>query len=381
MRSGKPSIGIFIARPDRTFYMAKKLRERGFQTVHYNTTGYREDPYVRLRGGPLSALSHLMLRTDHDVYFTSLSFIPSSCLYLNRRLRGKRYIFNATGVKWEMFSDRSTGKPFSRFLSHRLYPFLLNRTFAGASKIVCNSRFLEHTLAVHYPQYRDRLLTIYNGIEFERYSSGRRQAIRGVGKADCILLYVTTLNFENKTRGLRLVIDAFNRVRAQRKEARLIIAAKTSNSHYQDWVKNYLSSNPARDSIILMYNQKNIPDLLASSDLFVYATPSNSNDSLPRALLEAQSAGLPAVTTNTSGCPEIVQDGVTGFVTPYKATALAERVIQLMDRPQMRRDMGREAQKWILKTFDWDRMADEYAGLFLEVAGSFQANLNKHPDS
>ncbi|MGH7966026.1 MAG: glycosyltransferase family 4 protein [Candidatus Binatia bacterium] len=349
--------------------MAQKLRERGFEVVHYNIEGYKNDSYVRVRRGSTQALTHLLLRTNHDIYFTSLSFIPSSCLYLNRRLRGKPYVFNSTGVKWEMFRDRSQGKPFSHFFTHRFYPFLLDCTFAGASRIVCNSHFLESTLARRYPQYRDRLLTIYNGIESERYASGQRQNLPGVSEGDIVLLYVTSLNFDNKSSGLQLVLDAFGQVWEKRRDVKLVVAAKTSNPRYQEWANTYLQSQPWRDAVMLFYNHTRIPDLLASSDIFVYATPANSNDSLPRALLEAQSAGLPVVTTDTTGCPEIVRDGLTGFVVPYQADRMAERITQLLESPQLRRELGREARGWITRTFNWDCMADRYAGLFLEIAG------------
>ena len=180
MASPRPSIGIFLARPDRTFYMAQKLRQRGFSVVHYNTVGYNGDPYVKISRRNTAALAHLLLRTNHDIYFTSIGFVPVFCLYLNKLLRRKPYVYNATGVKWAMFADRSKGRPFSHFFEHALYPFLLSRTFGGASRIVCNSYFLESTLAQRYPQYQDRLLTIYNGIEFERYSSGRHRPLPGV---------------------------------------------------------------------------------------------------------------------------------------------------------------------------------------------------------
>jgi glycosyltransferase involved in cell wall biosynthesis len=212
------------------------------------------------------------------------------------------------------------------------------------------------------------LLTIYNGIDSELYSSGRRQLIPGVNKGDLVLLCVTALNFKNKSKGLQLVLDAFGHVRAKRKDAKLVIAAKTSNPLYQKWAESYLESKPWRDSVILIYNHGNIPDLLASGDIGVYATPNNSNDSLPRALLEAQSAGLPVVTTDTSGCPEIVRDGKTGFVVPYEADAMAERILQLMDSPRLRLEMGSEAQEWIRHRFNWDQMASAYAEVFLDVA-------------
>jgi len=348
--------------------MAEKLRERGFDVVHYNTRGYLHDPYVKVGDGSASALTHLLLRTNHDVYFTSLSFVPSSCLYLNRYLRGKPYVFNATGVKWEMFRDRTRKKPFADFFIHKVYPFLLGQTFAGASRIVCNSRFLEETIALRYPQYQPRLSTIYNGIESERYSSGQRQSLPGINEGDTVLLCVTSLNYANKSSGLQLVLDAFGQVQEKKETVKLLVAAKTSNPRYQEWANNYLQSQPWRDAVIFFYNHPRIPDLLASSDIFVYATPANSNDSLPRALLEAQSSGLPVVTTDTTGCPEIVRDGMTGFVVPYEAKAMAEKIMHLLENPQLRQQFGKQAKRWIAETFTWDQMADQYANLFLEIA-------------
>jgi glycosyltransferase involved in cell wall biosynthesis len=345
------------------------LRARGFKVVHYNTVGYKDDPYVKLRGGAIPALMHLLLRTDHDIYFTSLGFVPSFWLYINKRLRKKRYVYNATGVKWETFSDRSTNKPFSTFLQHDAYPFLLDCTFAGASKITCNSSFLERRVGIDYPQYRDRLLTIHNGIEFELYSAGRRQQLPGARDGDLVLLCVTSLNFQNKSTGLEVILDSFGHVWERRSDARLVIAAKTSNPLCQRRVETYLDSKRWRDSVTILYNHQNIPDLLASGDIFMYATPENSNDSLPRALLEAQSAGLPVVTTNTSGCPEIVEDEKTGFVVPYDAGPMAEKILQLMENSRLREEMGRQAKKRMMRTFNWDQMADKYASLFLELAG------------
>ena len=120
--------------------------------------------------------------------------------------------------------------------------------------------------------------------------------------------------------------------------------------------------------VILFFNRRDIPDLLASSDIFVYATPANSNDSLPRALLEAQSAGLPVVTTETTGCPEIVLDEKTGFVVSYDAGAMASRILQLVDSPALRRELGNHAQEWIKGRFSWQQMACAYAEVFLEIA-------------
>lgn len=368
MSKSKPDIGIFMARPDRSFYMARELRQLGFEVVHYNTEGYQDDLFVRIDGSFTAALLRVLRRTDHAVYFTSLSFIPSLCLYLNRLLRGKPYVFNFTGVKSEMFKDRARGRAFSGLWERRVYPFLMDRVFAGASRIVCNSRFLEEYVSSRFPRYRSKLLTIYNGIEFDRYSSGQRQPIPGVNAGEVTILCVTALNFENKSKGLQLVLDAFERVLAARTNVKLVIAAKAAGQRYPREAEASLQTRLCRGSVIIFYNRRDIPDLLASSDIFVYATPGNSNDSLPRALLEAQSARLPVVTTKTVGCPEIVLDGKTGFVVPYDAAAMADRILELVDNPRLCQELGKQAQEWIRQRFSWDRMASAYAQVFLEVA-------------
>lgn len=377
MRKAKPDIGIFMARPDRSFYLAGKLRELGFEVVHYNTRGYENDSFVRVEPGFPAALRHVLLRTNHSLYLTSLSFTPSLCLYANRLLRGRPYVFNFTGVKWEMFRDRAWGKPFSGLWEQRVYPFLLDRVFAGASKIICNSRFLEEYVASLAPRYRSKLLTIYNGIESDRYAAGQRKLIPGVNQGDITILCVTALNFENKSKGLELVLDAFERVLAVRKNVKLVIAAKAAGQRYPREAEASLRARSCRESVIIFHNRSDIPDLLASSDIFAYATPANSNDSLPRALLEAASAGLPVVTTDTTGCAEIVLEGKTGFVVPYDAAAMAERLIRLVDNRWLCRELGRKAQKWIQHRFNWDQMAAGYAEVFLEIAGRWSSERRR----
>lgn len=55
-------------------------------------------------------------------------------------------------------------------------------------------------------------------------------------------------------------------------------------------------------------------------------------------LLEAMASATPMVCTNVGGLPEIVEDGVTGFVVPPNdSAALAERVSRLLDDPALAR--------------------------------------------
>jgi glycosyltransferase involved in cell wall biosynthesis len=361
-----PSVGLFWGRPDRSVFLAQKLGERGFPVVHYNVRGYGGAPYVSLRGDFASACARL-LRTDHDVYFGSLAFTPMLCLWVNRRLRGKPYVFNCTGVMWEMFRDRARGKPLAGTFEHRVYPALARLILSGAARIVCNSRFLERALAVRHPDLVPRLTTVYNGIETTRYATGRADAVSEVPADSPVVLCVTTLNFDNKARGLDVVLEAFGRVWERRPAARLIVAAKIAHRRYAERAEAHRRARPWGDAVVMLYNSDRIPDLLARADVFAFATAPDSNDSLPRVLLEAQAAGRACVATATTGCAEIVEDGATGFVVPYSAPAMAAALERLLADPARCRAFGEMARRRIARVFTWDGMADGYGRVFRAV--------------
>jgi len=360
-----PDIGIFFGRPERSHILAEKLRTQGFQVTLYNRRGL-PGTFVFVRYAFVPALSCL-LSTHHQVYLTSLSFVPSFSLYLNMAVRGLPYVFNATGLKSAMYRDRSARWPLPRLAERWVYPTLMNRVLAGASRIVCNSRYLQGKLESQFPGFAHKMTTIYNGIDFDLFASGRRISIEGVPSKAPKLLATMTWDYEEKAAGARLIIDAMGLITERYPEARLTIAAKTNHPRYARGIEDYLATRPWKSSIKVQYNQVNVTDLLASSDLFMYATPAESNDSLPRAVLEAHAAGLPVVTTATAGCPEIVEDTVTGFLVPYDAKAIAGRVLDLLKDPGKRQQFGRRGRERIHELFSWDHMAEAYADLFLEI--------------
>jgi glycosyltransferase involved in cell wall biosynthesis len=360
-----PDIGIFFGRPIRSQILVEKLQQQGFRVTLYNNRG-QPGTYVAIPYGVVSALSHL-LATHHQVYLTSMDYLPSICLYLNRLVRGYPYVYNAVGVSSAEYRDRARRWPLPSLAERWLYPALTDRVLGGASRIVCNSRYLQTVLASEFPHYAHKMITIYNGIEFERFASGRVGAGNGRAVDAPRLLAVMTWNYAGKASGAKLLIDAMGVILKHYPTARLTIAAKVQRQFHAQSIQRYLDQRPWKDSIQILYNQANIPHLLAGSNLFVYATPPITSDSLPRALLEAHAAGLPIVATATAGCPEVVEDGQTGFLVPYDATVLAHRVLELLADLRKCQAMGRAGQARVRELFNWDRMADGYAKLFREV--------------
>lgn len=360
-----PDIGIFFGRPDRSQALAAELRRRGLSVTFYNDVGPAGAcvpvPYAF---GP--ALARL-LATRHDAYLTSLSFVPSLCLALNRLLRGRPYVFNATGVKSAMYADRARRWAAPRVAERVVYPALLRLVLTGAARIVCNSRYLERRLRARFPRLAPRLTTIYNGVDFERFAAVA-DARRPGGRSAPTLVAVMSWNYPAKAAAARLLIDAMGPITARHPGARLVIAAKAGHGRYGQAIEAELRTKPWRAAVELVYNHPRVEELLAAADLFLYATAPDSNDSLPRALLEAHAAGLAVVTTATAGCPEVVEDGETGFLVPYDAGAIAARAHELLADPAARHEFGRRGRARVTELFSWERMGDAYARLFLDIA-------------
>jgi glycosyltransferase involved in cell wall biosynthesis len=97
----------------------------------------------------------------------------------------------------------------------------------------------------------------------------------------------------------------------------------------------------------------------AATDVFV--TPSICFDTFGLVNLEAMEHGRPVVATSFGGSPEVVEDGVSGFVVnPFDTQALAERIGRLLADGELSRRMGAAGRARLLERFGIERAAAEY---------------------
>jgi glycosyltransferase involved in cell wall biosynthesis len=83
---------------------------------------------------------------------------------------------------------------------------------------------------------------------------------------------------------------------------------------------------------------ENIPEFWRSADIAVLPS---YREGLPKSLLEAAACGRPIVTTDTSGCKEVVDEGINGFLVPVRdVQALAKALEKLILDEQLRKKMG-----------------------------------------
>jgi glycosyltransferase involved in cell wall biosynthesis len=145
---------------------------------------------------------------------------------------------------------------------------------------------------------------------------------------------VTTVSVLREGKGIEVLLDAIPAVLARHPEARFLIAGDGP-------LRESLEARSV-DRVTWAGFRRDVPELLAASDLFVLPS---LGDAYPTVLMEAMAAGLPVVSTRVGGIPEIVDDGRTGrLVPPGDAAALASAISDLLDSREQREALGQAAR-------------------------------------
>lgn len=118
-----------------------------------------------------------------------------------------------------------------------------------------------------------------------------------------------------------------------------------------------------KDLVIFHGDTADVRAAYNNSDLFVL--PSHS-EGLPLTILESMSAGVPVVATTVNGIPEVVEDGKTGITfSPSDDRALSHIIADMMDEPELRKKLARNAHLWVCENLDIGKMISKYDELFL----------------
>jgi glycosyltransferase involved in cell wall biosynthesis len=87
----------------------------------------------------------------------------------------------------------------------------------------------------------------------------------------------------------------------------------------------------------------------------------------PKALIEAMAAGLGVVGADVPGIREVIQDGVTGLLSPAEPWAFGQAIQRLLDDQGLRDGLGRAARDFAVANYNLDRVADLEAEIYRDL--------------
>ncbi|EAZ92860.1 glycosyltransferase [Crocosphaera chwakensis] len=155
----------------------------------------------------------------------------------------------------------------------------------------------------------------------------------------------------------------------------------------RDYFEKLIRELKMQDKIQLVgwKNEQEIKEILDNSHLFIApsVTAKDGNQDAPiNVLKEAMAMGLPVISTYHGGIPELVEDGVSGYLVPERdVDTLADKLNLLIQHPEKWSDMGKAGRDYVEKHYDLDKLNDRLVEIYQQVLTSNQSLLNLNLNS
>ena len=159
-------------------------------------------------------------------------------------------------------------------------------------------------------------------------------------------------------KGLNVLLDAYDIVRAERADAPPLVVVGTPRP-----------DTPALDrpGVIVAMNQPHTAVMAGWKHSLIGIVPSVWAEPFGQVAVEAGAVGIPVIATRTGGLTDIVQDGVSGLlVEPGDVEELAHAINRLLDDPQLRAKMSEKAPRYAYQ-FVLSAVAPKIEALYEEV--------------
>ncbi|MDJ0536093.1 MAG: glycosyltransferase [Xenococcaceae cyanobacterium MO_207.B15] len=120
--------------------------------------------------------------------------------------------------------------------------------------------------------------------------------------------------------------------------------------------------------------QQKIIKILHQSHIFIApsVTAANGDRDAPiNTLKEAMAMGLPVISTHHGGIPELVEDGVSGFLVAERdSNAIADKISYLIEHPECWGEMGQAGRSCVEAKYDMNKLNDELVKVYEQLMNS-----------
>ena len=245
----------------------------------------------------------------------------------------------------------------------RIFEAIDRRILRWMDKVVCVSEAQAQKVyrgGVH----EDNIVIIHNAIRPERFENSDpvyREQLRRMFPNPPQLI-VGAAGRLSPEKGFDVLIDAAAEVCTSQVEVGFVLFG---DGPLREELQRQIQLLGLDGRFILAGFRADLDRLLPHFDLMVLPS---FTEGLPNVVLEAFAAGIPVVATAVGGTPEIVEDGVSGYLTPAgDGKALSRQIVCLLVDDTRRRQMGEAGRQYVLKRFSFTVQAETYQQLFVNL--------------
>jgi glycosyltransferase involved in cell wall biosynthesis len=163
-----------------------------------------------------------------------------------------------------------------------------------------------------------------------------------------------------KSKGIGVYVEAARMLKKRNPDIRFELIGFFEKNHPDSITEHELRYWQKKG--IIQYNgfARDVRPFLRQADCFIF--PSFYHEGIPRCLLEAASMEVPIITSNTTGCREVVEDGKNGFLCAINDVAgLVKKMEEMMALSSVQRsEMGKKGRALVMEKFDVSRILLEY---------------------
>jgi len=247
---------------------------------------------------------------------------------------------------------------------------IIKPLFDKSKVIIAVAKIVGRSLAQDFPSARQKIKIIYNGCKFGDTKIDKNVVSKFKNRlridTEPLLLYLGRLVPE---KGIDCLLDAIKLIKDEKFKA-LIIGYGSLKYFRRLQLKLQRYRIQKKVFIIPGVEHNDVPIYLTIADIFIL--PTLHWEGLPFSIVEAFKFRLPVIASHIGGIPEIVEDGINGFlVPPGDMKLLSEKIKILIRDKRLRKSFGSFGYKTVVDRFSMTNMITEiYDVLFSVVKNS-----------
>lgn len=253
---------------------------------------------------------------------------------------------------------------FSEKMTKFLAPFLIfleNHYYKQRNFFITVSQLGKKILSKEKTIPECMIRVIHNGINVVKFSPNwRKDAIKTFPKlSDMEAVKILYLSRLIGKKGIHVLLKAIPKV-LERVNAHFIFAGPGI-------VPDFPSYGLPEDAYTYLgyISEAHKPLIHALADVFVLPS---FYENFPISILEAMASETAVVATDVGGIPEMIASGYNGvLIPPRNVDALANALIRLTENNRLRKKIGRNARKTVLRKFTWKRAAELTVEYYEEI--------------